>query len=231
MIDEAKKRGIRYLAGVEVAATLQGKEHHITCYGGSLEDVQLQALLGGNRKTREDGNEDMIRHLAASDSRVDPSQFQDYSYERVRGGWSSLNYLLDVGVVRDLPHFFELLHPLGITTEFRHPADVIQVLHNAGCVVILAHPSAYTSESELPVQRLAEWIEYGIDGVECYTPYNDSPVVSKFYVSFCYEKELLVSGGSDCHGPFLTRELGVPCVTSDMIDAEFIVQGSGGPGG
>ncbi len=65
----------------------------------------------------------------------------------------------------------------------------------------------------MPIDELKMWLELGIDGIECFTPYNDKKQ-SEFYIDFCNKNNLMISGGSDCHGDFIKeRKLGIPNIT------------------
>ena len=223
MIQEAEAKGIAYLPGVEVASTLRGQEYHTTCYGGDFKDLELQALLKKNRDAREVGNDETIRRLAKSEPRLDYHKYKQYSNDRSRGGWKSLNFLLDEQFISNLREFFQVFHPLGIKVEFDHPSRIIEIMQRAGGVAILAHPSAYGGGEKMERPGLQEWVGFGIQGIECYTPYNREKGDSDEYVEFCKRNRLLISGGSDCHGPFLTRELGVPQITREMVDTDALL--------
>lgn len=231
MIQDAKENGIRYLPGVEVAATLRRHGYHMTCYGTELEDVELQALLERNRDARKSENDETIQRLAESDHRVDYDRYERYSYDRSRGGWKALNFLLDEGIIADLREFLQVYEPLGIKAEFAHPDEVIKVMRRGGGVPVLAHPRAHGGGGLMPTSELEEWVEFGIEGIECYFPGIRSERDSDAYVRFCKKRRLLVSGGSDCHGPFITRELGVPPITSEMIDLDALLERAGVPSG
>ncbi len=105
--------------------------------------------------------------------------------------------------------------------EFLDPVSVINHVKHAGGFPFLAHPSYYNCGECMPVSELEKWVSKGICGIECYSPYC-TPEESDFYSGFCKKNDLQISGGSDCHGDFLPRPMGVPEVTFDMLKLDFI---------
>ncbi|MBU0704903.1 MAG: hypothetical protein KKC18_13670, partial [Chloroflexi bacterium] len=76
------------------------------------------------------------------------------------------------------------------------PAEVIQTIVEAGGVPVLAHPGHYWAILE----RLPEFIGYGLRGLETYYP-NHSPTEVKTLLGLCREHGLIATGGTDFHGP------------------------------
>lgn len=91
--------------------------------------------------------------------------------------------------------------PKRILTS-RHPKAVIDAIHKAGGIAVLAHPCCYWCTS---LDRFIEkLVNYGLDGVEVYYPYNRLTRVVKFHsrrtVSKLADKyNLLKTGGQDQH--------------------------------
>jgi hypothetical protein len=65
-------------------------------------------------------------------------------------------------------------------------------------------------------EKLNRFLDFGIAGLECYSTYHDEDM-TRFFLDWCTRHDLLVTGGSDCHGGFVGRELGIPIVdTADL---------------
>ena len=86
----------------------------------------------------------------------------------------------------------------------RNIKELINAIHNAGGIAVLAHPACYWAISlENLVKKL---ISYGLDGIEVYYPYPRFRKVVKFHtaneVKRIVEKypELIKTGGTDFHG-------------------------------
>jgi len=89
--------------------------------------------------------------------------------------------------------------------QARNAKKTIQTIKNAGGTVILAHPACYWCINlDSFIKSL---IQYGLDGVETYYPYNRFRGVVKFHFVKTVEKiadkySLLKTGGTDEHGSF-----------------------------
>lgn len=86
--------------------------------------------------------------------------------------------------------------------------DIIDLIHNNGGKVFLAHPFQYKLENtELFINKLFD--EYNLDGIECfYTTFSKGQ--TEYLINFAKKRNLLISGGSDYHGLNKKRhELGI----------------------
>lgn len=133
-----------------------------------------------------------------------------------------MNYLLDKNIVKDLNEYFEIIRLSNEKLCFKNPKEVIEIINDAGGYSFLAHPSAYEKGDNLSIEILKEWKEYGVSGIECFSPYLRNVEDADYYVKFCYENNLMISAGSDCHGEFNNRVLGIPKVNIDKIKLDFI---------
>ncbi len=203
--------------GVEISCTYMDREYHMTAYSFDVNNTSLLQLLEENRKVRHDNNAGTIRLLEADNPGIDSSNYKRYQYERNRGGWKSLNYLLDQKLIRDVAGYHDLLDRLGNKLIFKDPETIVNAVKKAQGISFLAHPNAYFQGIHLPTKQLKKWMDFGISGIECYSSYPGI-VKAEDYVNFCRKNNLLVSGGSDCHGTFISTKLGDPRITLDMLN-------------
>ena len=205
-------RNKRFILGSEISSTYKGKEYHILAYGFDPENEVLKKLIKDNQLIREKYNDDLIEYVKAYEVVNDISDYDDYVWDLARGGWKSLNYLIDKGIVTSLENYFELVEISQLKLKFKSPEVVIEKIHQAGGYSILAHPSAY-GEKYMNNNLLETWKAFGIDGIECYSPYFENQKDTAYYVKYCQKNGLMISGGSDCHGKFNDRFIGIPKVT------------------
>lgn len=118
--------------------------------------------------------------------------------------------------------YFKIINSSDEELCFKSPKEVIEIIKNAGGYPFLAHPSAYTKGDNLSIKILDEWKDYGICGIECFSPYLRNIVDADYYVRFCNENNLMISTGSDCHGGFNNRILGIPKVGIDKLKLDFL---------
>jgi predicted metal-dependent phosphoesterase TrpH len=214
----AREAGLAFLYGVEISARLGGHIFHVLAYGFDISDPALTLLLRENRARLLKANEEVIHRLIAAGHEIDLNDYATYVYDRTRGGWRVLNFLIDRGLCTGVRDYFDrLAADLSLPwPPFPHPAQVITTIHRAGGVPVLAHPGASLRHTGVTEESLRPFLEFGIGGLECYTHYHDE-ATTRFCLDWCDRHDLVITGGSDCHGGFVGRELGVPVVdTADL---------------
>jgi hypothetical protein len=85
-------------------------------------------------------------------------------------------------------------------------AEGIQLLKSCGAVPVWAHPYLFrggTVETILP-----QLVEAGLMGVEVYHPHHSVSEVRRLE-TYCQEYGLLMTGGSDYHGPGDDKAVGL----------------------
>lgn len=98
--------------------------------------------------------------------------------------------------------------PKRILTS-RHPKKVIEAIHSAGGIAVLAHPCCYWCLSlDRFIQKL---VKMGLDGVEVYYPYDRITRIVKFHSRKTVKKlaekyNLLLTGGEDQHYSLFNME-------------------------
>jgi predicted metal-dependent phosphoesterase TrpH len=98
--------------------------------------------------------------------------------------------------------------------------QIIEQIHLAGGVAILAHPTAVKCDDNwLQADQLALLAEMGLDGLEVYHPHLDGKAREHF-LALAKQFNLLISGGSDEHGWFAGLErIGKQPITSEMLES------------
>jgi predicted metal-dependent phosphoesterase TrpH len=203
--------GLRFLPGVELSARQDEQLYHLLAYGVESTEPELASFVAANASRLMGAGDEAVRLLAAAGYPVSLKEYAAYTWDRRRGGWKSLNYLIDIGLCRDVRDYFdqifggELAHPLA---EFPPPERVIALARQAGGVVALAHPGALFSNG-LDERRLDWLVDMGVEGLECYS-FHHSEATTRQLLDYCRRRDLLITGGSDCHGGFAGRPLGLP---------------------
>lgn len=218
MKELADQASLKFITGVELSVTYMGREHHITTYNFEIDNPIIQRLAKENINIRETHNLEFLKYCTNRFETIDLASFHSYKNDPSRGGWNTLNYLIDAGVIEDTRGFFKLFNEYGQKLLFNDPKEIIDKIKQAGAIPVLAHPSAYNDGALLPTQDLAYWKDIGILGIECYSPYLKDLQHADYYKEFCNKNNLYITGGSDCHGGFVKRELGTPEVYEDMIN-------------
>ena len=137
----AAANGIKCLPGVEVCSTKDGMSFHILGYGIDTANKPLQELLAHNTYLLEKKDDDSVQLLIKQGWPLDFKEFQNYTYDRRRGGWKSLAYLIDKGLCSGVNDFFKRIftaeNDLGFP-EFPPISEVIAAIHGAGGAALCA---------------------------------------------------------------------------------------------
>src|SRR3954465_11454547 len=72
--------------------------------------------------------------------------------------------------------------------------DAIELIHHDRGLAVLAHPALNRNDN-----LIAPLVGLGLDGLECYHT-KHSPAATHNYLQLARQFNLLVTGGSDCHG-------------------------------
>ena len=203
--------GLRFLPGVELSSRLNGQSYHLLAYGFELENTDLIDLASANNARLTGSSDEAIRLLANMGHRVSLDDYAHYSWDRRRGGWKGLNYLIDQGICRDVHDYFRMFDEIGHPqAEFPLVEEVVECVRQASGVVVLAHPGA-SFYNGVDVERLDLLVEMGVGGLECFSFHHDQ-ATTWGYLEYCRKRKLYITGGSDCHGGFAGRAIGVPPV-------------------
>ncbi|PKM50822.1 MAG: hypothetical protein CVV02_10030 [Firmicutes bacterium HGW-Firmicutes-7] len=219
----AENNGLTCISGVELSTTFQNMEYHILSYNFDLTNKTLVSRVNRNYQQRQNYHKTVIETLKKDYPQLSLEEFEHYTYDLTRGGWPSLNFLLDKKIVNTMQEFFNIMIDYKLQLVFDSPEQVIEDIRQAGAIAILAHPPAYNQQNVMSLDQLKRWVSYGIQGFECYSPYYKDPLDSNYYVKFCKEHSLYISGGSDCHGDLLLhRKLKNPSILLEQLELPFL---------
>lgn len=110
------------------------------------------------------------------------------------------------------------MHILGLFLNFKDEVfqkikrktyeadDIIRHIKANGGLVILAHPQSLELSFEELRKKLQELKSYGLDGLECYHSNQTSEEMIEFK-KIAGELDLLISKGSDYHGPKVKKDI------------------------
>lgn len=221
----AARLGLRFLSGVELTASWEDEEDlHILGYGVDLEDPALRGILDRNQAAWAENERQSLDRLASMGVAISAERYAYWREHTEQGGWPTLNCLKEMGLVQDYREYFAKYfgpgRPAHVHTRFAAPAAVVDAVHEAGGVAILAHPGAYDPENRRIMERsgfLEQLVEMGLDGCEAIANEN-TPAETEYLLAFCRRRGLVATGGSDCHGRFVPdRFIGRPPVPDGYL--------------
>ncbi|HBD95330.1 MAG: hypothetical protein A2015_12745 [Spirochaetes bacterium GWF1_31_7] len=220
-LSERMDYGIKCLSGVELDVIFNNINYHILGYGFDTINENLNRIITKNRELLESVNLRLITKIEKEYPQVTISDYELFNYDKRKGGWKALHYLLEKGLVEDLTdglRFYSKYNYLYSSANFPFMKEICTLIHDAGGKAILAHPGKTVKKNSVLEfkEEIKKIINNGIDGIECYYPqHNDE--ITKTCVELCHEHDLLITSGSDCHGSFGESNLGEMHVTQELL--------------
>lgn len=208
---------LTYIKGVEGTVTYRGIEHHILTYDIDESNEELLEMITFNRNVRYRSNDLLIDWLKKDYPHISSEDYKAYDYNPYQGGWRAYGYLFDKGVITDIHDYFQKVRGFEDRRVFLSPEVYLPKMKALGYKTVLAHPPAYTEGDLYDEKHLDYFRDLGLTGIECYSKYLKDQSQSKYYVDYCHQHNMVITGGSDCHGGFVGREIGFPDVDESMI--------------
>lgn len=198
VIKAALGQGIEVIPGIELTAEYGKSEVHILGYLIDYQDEGLKEKLHILKKNRIERVHRILDKLKDLGLKLDPQAVFDISAGGTVGRLHIARAMVKEGLVGSTGEAFNRFigdrcpaYVLG----FRYfPAEAIKLIKRVGGVAVLAHPYSLQDKNLIP-----ELIKSGIMGLEVYYPEHTKAMV-ELYEDYCRKYNLLLTGGSDCHG-------------------------------
>jgi predicted metal-dependent phosphoesterase TrpH len=206
----ATQRGIRFVAGIELSCELHGREVHVLGHFLDASSPGLLRLAGEMLRERRDRMERMVK-------RAQDAGLRDVTMERVVAASGGENLgrphlarvLVDRGHATSMKDAFErFLRSKGALFVDRRRLsvkDATELVRASSGTSSIAHPGA----NSVSRQELKLCAGLGLDAVEALHP-DHVPTQAEAYERWAADLGLLVTAGSDYHGPSVQpdRKLG-----------------------
>lgn len=209
---------ITLVPAVELSSVHDGHDVHILGYFIDHDDPSLLAHLADLRDARLRRASSMVAALSEAGLALTLDDVLALSDGGAVGRSHIARALVAEGHAADVRDAFERLigrdRPFYVSKDVRSPAEVIAVIREAGGIAVIAHPGA-SRLGDLPV----ELATVGLGGIEAYHA-DHSPEQKAYYAQMAERLGMLVTGGSDYHGPAAPNPpLGTVEVPSSCVEA------------
>lgn len=201
------EKSIKVISGVEISTWHENTQLHILGYGIDVKNKYLLDKIKYLRLKRESRAEKIISKL--NKQGIDLKK-DDIEYNKVIARPNIARAMIKKGYIKDISQAFNKYLGSGGSafvpkTLFTFEQSV-NMIKRAGGVAVLAHPG------EIKTGNINYWLKEavnrGVKGVEVFHPSNDKEV-RKLLLEFAGKNNLLITGGSDCHGKPPKKELGI----------------------
>ena len=199
-----ERHGVNVIPAVEFSAT-DGKRKakaHILCY---LPDTpeRLEGLCKSNSEKRKRAARIMVAKVA-NKFPVTPELIikcatgsTNIYKQHIMQALMECGYTTTIfGDIYNMLFKKESRMNVLMESTYPEPAEIIEAIHEAGGIAVLAHPGFYDN-----FELLEELIPLGLDGVEVWHPENTSEQ-QELLIDIAKKNNLLMTGGSDFHGAY-----------------------------
>ena len=216
----AAVHGLRLVPGIELSAFLERREIHLL---GHFVDPAHPALaafedfLAGHRRERV---RQMVARLAALGVHVTEEAILRVSGGKTIGRPHVARAIVEAGGAASVRDAFDRWlgegKPAYVQRYRLEAADAVALVRGAGGTVTIAHPGV----SRLEVAEVARLAAAGVAGIEAIHP-DQNPSVREKYERAAAASGLVVTAGSDFHGPDVSpdRHLGMVTMAEAALAA------------
>ena len=206
----AESLGLQFIYGIEFdSEDVLGKDLHILGYGVDPHDEEFMDTLIYVTEERRIRNEKFRECLNTRGYGITPEEIWKVNNGRYVGKPTFATVMVQKGIVKDVKEAFDTVFKekdLKAIKKITLPTQkVIEVIHNAGGLAVMAHPMEQRRPDESfedfkprMYELIDRMVEYGIDGLECFHP-SASPEQSELFVAYANEHGLMITRGSDFH--------------------------------
>ena len=210
-IEEGKKQGIRIIAGVELSAEVDCGKMHILGYGIDPNNNEFNIVMKMLREAREERNKNIIEALKCLFKiEISLEDVEKHAKGESVGKPHIAAAIIEKGYCSDIETVFKKILGKkcldGINRKKLPPRTCIELINKAGGIAFLAHPNSLKLSREKTFEKIKELQRYGLAGIEAYHS-SFSQTQSNAYVKMANELGIMISCGSDFHGPEVKKDV------------------------
>lgn len=197
-IEESLSKKIEVIPAIELSAESDGGEIHILGYLIDYNNKQLKEKLAFLRRNRVERIYKMVDKLTSLGIHLKPESVFALAEDATVGRLHLARAMLKEGLIKNTSEAFRRYigdrSPAYVCGFKLSPMAAINLIRNSGGIPVLAHPYLIKDEKLIP-----QLIKNGLMGLEVYYPEHSKPTI-KHFLKLAKKFNLLVTGGSDCHG-------------------------------
>ncbi len=217
-----ERRGITVIPGVEISSydSKKNKYVEILCYLSDSPD-RLEGLCHRNIVQRKKASQLMTLKIARKYPITPELVLKCATGSTAVFEQHIMHALLECGITDKV--YGELYHELFspeseenvlVKVSYPEPSEVIEAIHEAGGIAVLAHPAS-SDCFDIMEELTAAGI---LDGIEVWHP-ETTPEQAEQLIAFAKKNSLLTVGGSDFKGMYSKKTISIGDITTP--DAEL----------
>ena len=190
--------GIEFITGTELTAEHNDTELHILGYFVDGQNEKLLTEIAKFQAVRQNRIREMVAKLNQLNVPLEVESVFALANCKSPGRPHVARALVKAGLVRHLDEAFERFlkknRPAWVPKAKMSALEGVGLIHQAGGLAVMAHPGLNRTDEIIPAL-----VDAGLDGIECFHT-KHSTAMSERYLEIADKFQLLVTGGSDCHG-------------------------------
>jgi hypothetical protein len=189
---------MEFIPGAELTAEHEDTELHVLGYFLDTRNEKLLGEIAKFQAVRQNRIHEMVARVNELGVPLKAESVFELANCKSPGRPHVARAMAKAGYVKNLDEAFERFLKKGRPAwvpKFKISAlEAIELVHQAGGLAVMAHPGLNRTDSIIPALVAA-----GMDGIECFHT-KHSTAMSERYLEIADKYNLLVTGGSDCHG-------------------------------
>lgn len=213
-LDEAiiysENKKIKIVPGIEFSAKVDIGKMHILGLYIDYSKPDFKTITDELKKDRNNRNNNFIKMFNELGYDIKIDDVKKYVIGNVIAKPHFAQVLLEKGYIKDIEEAYDKFFnvpPLNTIKRMTlSPKKTIETIKKANGIAILAHPKTLKLDCKNFDNKIKELVSYGLDGIECYHSMHTSDEI-KEYIDIAKKYNLIISKGSDYHGPKLSPDI------------------------
>lgn len=197
--------GVTLVPAAELSCGVDGVDVHVLAYAFDPFDERVAARLAQFRESRHTRGYRMVDRLRAMGYDISRDRVDELAAGGAMGRPHIARALVEKGYAESVAAAFDTLigtgKPAYVEKERFQIDEAVKLIHDAGGVTSIAHPTQYPKADDL----VPALLDGGVDAVEVFHPDVDAAASERF-MNIARFRGKFVTGGSDDHGKVKTSE-------------------------
>jgi len=215
--DASLKYGIEIVPGIELSTIFEDEEIHILGYYIDYTAPWLLSTLEKIQNSRYERAERIVNKLNELGVNITLEQVKLKAVTGTIGRPHIARAMIDKGYINNIKEAFKEFIGKGCPAYVERyklsSKEAIDIIKRTGGISVLAHPGLIKNKV-----NIASIINLGIDGIEVYHSKHDNETV-RDTLAIANSRNLLITGGSDCHGVKIHNE---PILGNYSVDYKYV---------
>ena len=213
----ASKYGVEIVPGIELSTLFEEEEIHVLGYFIDYKSQWLADTLKKIQNSRYERAGKIVGKLNDMGIDITLEEVKGIADDGAMGRPHIARAMIDKGYISNIREAFSEYigkdRPAYVERYKLTCKEAIDMIEKLGGISVLAHPGLIKNKD-----NIGKIIDLGIDGIEVYHSKHDDETV-KNILAVAHSRNLLITGGSDCHGMKFNNE---PILGNYSIDYKYV---------